>query len=505
MRKRDEGKQLVVRNNVVSSSSTRHIRDLPGPWNLPLLGNALRIRLESMHQTLEQWNREYGDVFRFRMPRREFVVISNPETIATVLRDRPDGFKRSRRLEETTRELGFGGVFSANGEPWKRQRRMVQHGLDPTHVKAFFPTLVKVTQRFALRWHRAAVANETIDLLSDLMRYTVDVTAGLAFGADINTIESDQEVIQTHLDKLFPMLFKRLLAPVRYWHYLKLPSDRRAERHLSAVQRAVDGFIRAARLRLEQHPELRERPSNLIEAMIAARDSPDSQVTDEEVAGNVLTMLLAGEDTTANTLSWAVWFLHRNRDAIKQAKVETLRVLGDDAFPSHHEQLNQLHSIEACINETMRLKPAAPFVVAEAVRDVVIENLELPAGAIVICLMRPAALDERRFADARTFRLERWLAGAGAFEVDNSVKRVLMPFGAGPRLCPGRYLALAEMKMVIAMVLQGFEIEAVTTPDAGEPRERMAFTMSPVGLKLRLREREIPIREVLREPRRADS
>jgi cytochrome P450 len=255
----------------------------------------------------------------------------------------------------------------------------------------------------------------------------------------------------------------------------------------------VDGFIRAARLRLEQHPELRERPSNLIEAMIAARDSPDSQVTDEEVAGNMLTMLLAGEDTTANTLAWAVWFLHRNRDAMEQAKAETLTVLGDDAFPSHYEQLNQLHSIEACINETMRLKPAAPFLVLEAARDAVIGDLELPAGTTVICLMRPAVIDERRFADARTFRPERWLAGAGGVEVDSSAKRALMPFGAGPRLCPGRYLALAEMKMVIAMLLRGFEIEAVTTPDPGEPRERMAFTMSPVGLKLRVREREIAI------------
>jgi cytochrome P450 len=211
-------------------------------------------------------------------------------------------------------------------------------------------------------------------------------------------------------------------------------------------------------------------------------------------------MLLAGEDTTANTLAWAVWFLHRNRDAMKHAKVETLTVLGNDAFPSHYEQLSQLHSIEACINETMRLKPAAPFVVLEAARDVVIGNLELPAGTSLICLMRPAAIDERRFADAQTFRPERWLAGAGAVEADSSAKRALMPFGAGPRLCPGRYLALAEMKMVIAMVLRGFEIEAVTTLDAGEPRERMAFTMSPVGLKLRLREREIALSRVLGEP-----
>jgi cytochrome P450 len=479
------------RNEPISTSARRHIRDLPGPQRLPLLGSALRLRREKMHQTLEHWNLEYGAVFRLRLARQEFVVLSDPETITTVLRDRPDGFKRRRRLEETARELGFGGVFSANGETWKRQRRMVQQGLDPTHVKAFFPTLMKVTQRFARRWQRAAVSSEAIDLLPDLMRYTVDVTAGLAFGADINTTESDQEIIQTHLEKLFPALFKRVLAPVPYWRYVMLPGDRRVRRHLVAVQRAVDGFIHEARLRLEQYPELREHPHNLIEAMIAARDSAGSQVTDQDVSGNVLTMLLAGEDTTANTLAWAVWFLHRYRDAMQAADREALSVLGDDAYPTHYEQLNQLPFIEACINETMRLKPAAPIVVVEAVRDVVIGNLELPAGTAVICLMRPAALDERRFPDAQSFRPERWLAAGAAPAMDSSAKRVVMPFGAGPRLCPGRYLALAEMKMVIAMLLRGFEIEAVHTPDGGEPRERMSFTMSPVGLKLHVRARQM--------------
>jgi len=97
--------------------------------------------------------------------------------------------------------------------------------------------------------------------------------------------------------------------------------------------------------------------------------------------------------------------------------------------------------------------------------------------------MRPAPTDERHFPNAATFQPARWLerdrAAAG--------KRVSMPFGAGPRLCPGRYLAMLEMKMVAAMLLGGFEIDEVSTPDGGEPREHLALTMSPVGLRLRLR------------------
>jgi cytochrome P450 len=109
----------------------------------------------------------------------------------------------------------------------------------------------------------------------------------------------------------------------------------------------------------------------------------------------------------------------------------------------------------------------------------------VPKGTLLMCLMRAGAIDERRFPDAHTFDPARWLTGAAA----NSPKRVSMPFGAGPRLCPGRYLALLEMKMVTAMLLSGFEIESVATPDGKEAREYLAFTMYPVGLKLRLRAR----------------
>src|SRR5207253_2390495 len=127
-------------------------------------------------------------------------------------------------------------------------------GFDPAHIKTYFPGLVRVTQRFARRWQRAAAAGTDIDLQADLMRYTVDVTTGLAFGEDLNTLESDEDVIQRHLDKIFPSLFKRLLAPFPYWRYVKLPADRVLDTHLAALQRAVDGFIGKARARLDADP-----------------------------------------------------------------------------------------------------------------------------------------------------------------------------------------------------------------------------------------------------------
>ena len=459
----------------------RGLRDLPAPPGLPVIGNFLSLRGTAVHLTLEKWRARYGDYYRFRNVNREMLVVANAEAIGQMLRDRPDGFLRTRRMASIAAEIGFNGVFTANGEPWRRQRPMVMAGLDPAHIKSYFPALMRVTERFAGRWRRAAAAASPIDLQADLMRYTVDVTAGLAFGADINTIESDEEVIQRHLDKVLPALGRRLLAPFRYWRYVKLPADRALERSLMAVQRAVAGFIADARRRIEANPQLREAPTNLIEAMIAARDTAGSSVDDADVAGNVLTMLLAGEDTTANTLAWMIYLLAGNPQALERARSEVLSLVDS---PPQYEQLARLPFVEACINETMRLRPVAPLIVLEAARHTIVAGIEIPPKTIILCLMRPAATDEAHFTAPRAFDPARWLDPAAKSAA--SAKRVAMPFGAGPRLCPGRYLAMLEMKMVIATLLAGFDIKSVGTADGAEPREHLAFTMAPQGLRMRL-------------------
>jgi cytochrome P450 len=466
----------------------REISDLPAPRGLPILGNALQVEPTRLHSICEEWRRQFGDYYRFSIGKRKFLVVGDAEAIAQSLRDRPDGFQRTERLNKAARAMGFGGVFSANGEQWKRQRPMVMAGFDPAHIKKYFPTLVKVTERFLRRWQRAASSDRTagtpIDLTADLMRYTVDVTAGLAFGADINTIESDQDVIQRHLDKVLPALAKSLFSPFPWLRKLPLPANRALDGHLEALRVAVDGFIAGARERMAANPALRTEPTNLIEAMVAARDREGSGLTDQDVAGNVLTMLLAGEDTTANTLAWMIYLLSGHPEALARARDEARARLGSAPLPTR-EQLDALPYVEACMNETMRVKPVAPMIIQQAVRDTVLSGIRVPKGYLVMLLMRGPTSNEKHFKDPAAFDPSRWL-DASASGAPSSAKRVAMPFGAGPRLCPGRYLAMQEMKMVMAMLLRNFDIQSVTTPDGGEAKEQLNLTMAPVGLRLRL-------------------
>jgi cytochrome P450 len=155
-----------------------------------------------------------------------------------------------------------------------------------------------------------------------------------------------------------------------------------------------------------------------------------------------------------------------------------------------HDQMSGLDYLEACIHETMRLKPVAPFLPLQALREVVIGDVIVPEGTLVWNVLRHDSVDELHFEQAEAFKPERWLQEGQATTAASAAKRVAMPFGAGPRVCPARYLALLEIKMAMAMLLSRFEILGVDTPDGQAARERMSFTMEPVGLSMRLRERQ---------------
>jgi cytochrome P450 len=477
------------RSATAAPTMPRRYDDLPSPRGIPVFGNLLQIRPERLHLQLEQWCREYGPYYRLKFGKRRAIVVGDHAVVAAMMRDRPDGFRRTTRLEEIGTEMGLKpGVFGAGGESWRLQRRMVMAGFDPAHVKGYFPSMLRVADRLEARWRIAARQDKAIDLQSDLMRFTVDTIAGLAFGSPVDTLSSDEDVIQRHLDKIFPALFGRIFAPLPLWRIRRSAADRRLEASIAEVNAAVDGFIAAARGRMRADPSLRAHPTNLLEAMIAAADEPDSGIDDQLVAGNVLTMLLAGEDTTANTIAWMIHLLWRNPQALARAVAEVRAVSADGEAPTL-EQLGRLAYVEACAHETMRLKPVAPQMPLQALRDTTLGEVAVPSGMVVFGLLRRDSVSEAFVPRAAAFEPERWLVDGDPGQAAASVRRTSMPFGAGPRICPGRYLALLEMKLAMAVLLGRFEVASVDTPDGGEAREHLSFTMAPVGLVMRLRER----------------
>ena len=464
------------------SQSWRHLADLPGPRPLPLLGNLHQMERARVHQDMEAWSRQYGPLFRVTVPGTAMLVVADPELIKQALCARPATFRRPAVTAEVAAEMGgVPGVFEAEGAAWRNQRQMVMQAFAPHAVKAYFPALVQVAQRLQRRWEAAAAAQQAIDLGAELRLYTVDIVAGLAFGTDVNTIETGDNAIQRNLDEILPGVARRSMAAFPYWRYVKLPRDHRLEQCVARTRVAVDDLVAQARERMHADPARAARPRNMLEAMLAAAAREGSGVTERDVAGNVLTMLLAGEDTTSNSLAWLIYLLHAHPSFLQRARDEVLGVAPDIGALSI-EQVDQLDFIDACAHEALRLKPPAAFIPLEALVDTVVGDVQITPGTIVWCVMRGGSLDDTWFANAAQFAPQRWLD-------DTADKKASMPFGAGPRTCPGRYLALLEIKVAMAMLLARFDILSVATAHGGAPREKMGFVMEPEALQMRLRVR----------------
>ncbi|HEX2657961.1 MAG TPA: cytochrome P450 [Polyangia bacterium] len=474
----------------LSSARTRKLADLPGPRGWPVLGNALELDLERLHLIFERWARTYGAAFRFRMGSDHSVVVSSPELAQQVLRARPDTFRRVSQVERVFQELCLAGVFSAEGAAWRSQRRLAMEALAQRHLRGFYPTLRAVAERLRRRWEAAAESGATVDMVEDLKRFTVDVTTALTFGHDMNTIDAaGDDVVQRQLELLFPAFNRRIFALIPLWRLVRLPRDRALDRALRDLRTWLDQLVASARARLSQQPDRAANPTNFLEAMITARDESGQPFSDDVIFANLMTMLLAGEDTTAYTLGWAVHHLCDSPEAIKALQAE-LDASGD-GVPADLEAANALAYAGAVANESMRLRPVAPIIAVEALSDTFLESpdghIEIPTGTGVIVLVRPPVVEAARFHDPQRFLPERWLdAGAGGAH-DPSAH---IPFGSGPRICPGRSLALLEMRVLLSMLYRNFQVTRDGRPEDVE--ERFSFTMSPVGLRVRLARREAP-------------
>jgi cytochrome P450 len=474
----------------VAAGPARPFADLPAPRGLPLVGHAHRIRPERFHLTLEQWARELGTPYRINLAGLHGLVIDDPEAAHALLRDRPAGVARAAVFRPIFAELGMDGLFSTEGEEWLPQRKLIMGSLAATNFRGFFPIIRRITERLHRRWQRAAEAGQTLDMTRELVRYTVDVTSALSFGEDPNTIEQSGNLIQDHLAEIFPAIMRRTVAPLPYWRWLKLPADRRLDRHVAAVHAYARERVAKARARLAANPGA--EPDNALEAMLIQADQPGSGFSDEVVVANVLTLLLGGEDTTAHSLAWTMMYLAADRPLQQEMHAAALALLGSAPVCAEHERVRELEAFEALATEAIRLRPVAPLLGLAARRDRVVGGVALPKGTQIFALFRPAQTSAAHFAEPMRYDPKRWLRARGPHKDAASGAhdpRAFLQFGAGARVCPGRHLAGVEMRLVLSMLLKHFEVELACDP--GEIEEVQNFTVTPSKMPVRLKPRPV--------------
>lgn len=468
----------------LAAAPLRSLSEVPGPKGWPLLGNVAQLDLERLHAQLEDWAKAFGESFVFRIGPLPVLVLAGLEPSLTVLKERPQKFRRYARIEAVFEEMGGNGVFSAEGEAWQRQRKLVTKAMTPRQIEDAYPALHEITRRLLKRWETAARAGAPSDMNDDFTRYTVDTTTSLLFGRDLNTLETDGVVIQEHIHRILPAVNARINAPFPYWHFVRLPKDRALDRALAAVRAFVGALTADARRALaSKSPHARK---SLLEVMVELSDAPQSEFAESDLLANVVTLLLTGEDTTAYSLAWAAHIL--SLDPVLQDRLaEGVRAaLGDVPLPARFEDAAALSMLEGFSLEAIRHRPVAPIISMEAIAETELDGIAVPAGTPILILTRPMGLDARHFPAPDMVKPERWEAGKKSDGVADG--RAYLHFGAGPRLCPGRFLSLLEMKMALATLIANFRLSPVDPPEA--VGEHFEFTMKPTRLRLSLEVRE---------------
>ena len=461
-------------------------KELKGPKGLPVIGSMHKIELGNLHNQLENWAAEYGEVYKLVLGPSNLTIVTDKDITQTILKERPNKFRRMAKMDDVLSEVGVHGVFNKEKEEWKAHRRIVNKGLDVKHQEQFYPEMLTSLERLYKKWCINAETNGAVDIQQDFLRFTVDVTTSLAFGYQMNTLEEEGGVIQDHLEKIFPKIFKRINSPLPFWRYYKTKDDKEFDYAVEEINKLVDDFILKGKEKLAEQPELKEKPTNFLESLLVAAEEEDN-ITDEDVRGNLLTILMAGEDTTAHTLAWAIYLLAEQPEIQTKIHHEAVQKLGDNHWLTEYKDNTTLVYAEAVALETMRLKPVAPLLFHEAMEDIEVNGYLFKKGARLLVQSRYMGMKAENFTKPQAFNPERWIAQEkGKCPMGHDTK-AFIPFGSGPRFCPGKNLAMLEMKLVLSMLMKSFKVELITPKE--DVKEVMAFTMMPSSYQVKLTKR----------------
>ncbi|GKW11886.1 cytochrome P450 [Pectobacterium sp. IFB5596] len=458
----------------------RSIKHLPMPPTRGILGHVDYLKRHDVHLQMLRWKAQYGRFYRLRLGLTSAIVIADVEWIRTIMKYRPDEFRRISSIESVFQEAGLNGVFSSEGKRWENQRRLTEPMFQPAHLKYFYPSLRKVTARLSDRFTALAESGETIALVEEFKRYTVDITSLLAFGEDVNTLEQGDNPLSQSLRRLFPVINGRSSALFPLWRYIRRARDKQFDASLSQIREYVDEFIYHQRKRIRLNPQLVDAPENMLQVMLAEQKK-DETLKDDDIVANAITLLIAGEDTTANTLTW-MSFLLCSAPSVEERVFQECKEATDGSGAILPWPLPRMPWLTAAMYESMRIKPVAPLLYLEPTKDTVINDFFIKKGTPLLLMLNASGFDDALFQQPDDFVPERWLERGKAAFSD------LQPFGGGPRMCPGRSLALMEIKLGFHALCSGFCVEA--QQPASAVTESFAFTVTPSGFRVKLHKRE---------------
>jgi cytochrome P450 len=399
---------------------------------------------------MRQLHRDYGDLVEFRAAGRRIALVSAPELIERILVREPQRFTKSRVLTMyTSRQILGDGLLVSVGERHRRRRRLMQPAFRPPGIAQ----QAEIIARWARRWSQRWRPGQRVIMAQEMRRLTLGIAAEAFFGGDL--LEEADELSEALASTL--ALFPRMTVPLADWvALLPLPSNRRFWRARDRLETTVHRLIERRRRRPEDRADVL---SLLLEAEAERGDVDGRSVRDE-----VMTLLIAGHETTALALSWT-WYLLSQHPATERRLRNELEAELGDRTPGY-EDIERLTYTRWVLAESMRMFPPAFFVEREPREDFVLDGHRIPAGTQILMSQYLVHRDPRWYREPERFRPERW----GEPGTEAMPRFSYFPFGGGPRTCIGEGFAWTEATLVLATLARSWRaVPCGTQPVAPEP------------------------------------
>ena len=437
-------------------------REVPrGPRGGLLLGNVRDFQRDKLG-FVQGMARRYGDVVRYRMANMTWYQVNHPEGVKRILQDNNRNYGKGSLTSGALGLVLGQGLSTSEGGLWLRQRRLMQPVFHRKSVDAFGEMMVKDTETMIERWQ--ASSDTTVDVAAEMSRLTQGVVTGALFGANVG---EEAGVIEETITTLMTEVAYRFEVPLYPPLSVPTPRNRRTRAALETLDRAVYRIIEERR---------RAEPGDdLLSLLMETRDEDTGEaMSDKQLRDEVITLFVAGHETTATALAWTFYLLATHPEAEKRLRIELDEVLGPDGRTPTVEDLPKLPYGRMVVEEAMRLYPPAWITNRQALSEDVILDYRIPAGAFVMTLPyvlhrhpnfweRPEEFDPERFSPERSAARPRY---------------AYFPFGGGPRQCIGRGMALVETHLILSTVLRRCRMRLATQ----RPIEPLALaTLRPSG------------------------
>ncbi|MGF1480423.1 MAG: cytochrome P450 [Cyanophyceae cyanobacterium] len=405
--------------------------------------------------------REFGEIIPLRFEGKLYCLLSNPEHITEVLKDRL--FVKAEDLRILRGLLG-NGLLTSEGDFWQRQRRLIQPVFHQHRINSYAAVMVSYTERLLQSWREGEVR----DVHDEMMRLTLNIVMKTIFDQDVTDDEASRvaralDEAMTWFDRqtaveptASELCARRINFVVQLLQHIGLKhsstasdSDRRYQKAIALLDETIYAMI--------QHRRSSGIESeDLLGMLMQVQDADDgSRMSDKQLRDEVATLMLAGHETTANTLSWTWMLLAKHPRVQTKLTAEFETVL--QGRPPTIADLPQLPYAHMVIKEAMRLYPPITDVSREAARDCEIGGYFIPKGTTLIASQWVMHRDPRYFTEPEMFNPERW-----ADDLEKRLPRgVYFPFGDGPRVCIGKNFALMEAVLILATIAQRFQLELV--------------------------------------------